>query len=297
MSQSWKSILFFSKTERKGIVTLSVIILLIIWLPLLISQLLPEDDSTLDAFAKKTKLFLEEKSDPQKSSFSQNKISHDNPENDDVSAKEISIFDPNTIGLKQWLAMGFPQKLSERILKYRDKGGKFKTKEDLQKIFGMPEALYQKVNPYIVFASANEVKIPISPAITIEVIEINSADSAKLGTLPGINPYLVSRIIKYRNRLGGFVDKAQFAEIYGFGAKPQLSSLIRIDTSMIRKIDLNSCEFKELMKHPYGSYELAKSFCKFRDKYGKIKVLEEVRRAKVFPDSCFRKLYPYLKAG
>src|SRR3569833_3197280 len=47
------------------------------------------------------------------------------------------------------------------------------------------------------------------------VIELNSADSAKLTELKGIGPSFARRIINYRNRLGGFINKEQLKEVYG----------------------------------------------------------------------------------
>src|SRR5437660_80245 len=39
------------------------------------------------------------------------------------------------------------------------------------------------------------------------VIELNTADSAKLTELKGIGPSFARRIVNYRNRLGGFIRK------------------------------------------------------------------------------------------
>ena len=47
------------------------------------------------------------------------------------------------------------------------------------------------------------------------MIELNSADSARLTELKCIGASLARRIVNYRNRLGGFINKDQLKEVYG----------------------------------------------------------------------------------
>ena len=100
------------------------------------------------------------------------------------------------------------------------------------------------------------------------VIELNTADSLQLVSLPGIGPYYASRIMKYRSMLGGFVSKKQLLEVYGFN--PETYNLVKdrvtVDTSMIVKIDINNATFKEVLKHPYFDYKTTLRVVRCRDK-------------------------------
>lgn len=259
---------------------------------------MPDDEASLDAFAARTQSFLDEKSALKEEAYNTKgnySAKYQSPQ-DHTYPIQLKPFDPNQVSLQQWLSMGFPQWLAERILKFREKGGKFKNAEDLGKIYGMPPELFQKVKPFIINPADNKANSAPAQAISFTIIELNGADSARLIAVPGLSPYMISRILKYRNRLGGFISKDQLSEIYGMNPETlgKFLKYFSVDSTLIKKINLNTCDFKDLMKHPYGSYAIAKAICKFREKYGKIKVVREVRQSQILPDTVYIKFAPYL---
>jgi DNA uptake protein ComE-like DNA-binding protein len=132
-----------------------------------------------------------------------------------------------------------------------------------------------------------------------KIIEINSADSVTLDELPGIGPAFARRIIKYREMLGGFAYPEQLKEVYGMDSA-RLSGFIkqiRIDTSGIRKMDINKATFKELLAHPYLEYEQVKAIARFRDKKGLLESPGELWAAGVLADSLWVCLSHYLIVG
>lgn len=132
----------------------------------------------------------------------------------------------------------------------------------------------------------------------IKIIEINSADSAALDELPGIGPSFAKRIIKYRGMLGGFVNTRQLKEVYGMDSVrlKGFINLIAIDTSAIRKLDVNSATFKELLAHPYLEFEQVKAISRFRDKKGTLTSPFELWAAGILADTLWNYLSPYLVA-
>jgi len=126
-------------------------------------------------------------------------------------------------------------------------------------------------------------------------IELNKADSASLDQLPGIGPVFAKRIIKYRTILGGYYSVNQIAEVYGM--KPdivdKIQKFLTVDTSEIKKIDLNIAEFKEINAHPYISYEQTKVICKFRAR-NKLLSLKQLLDLNIFNSDELLKLRPYL---
>jgi DNA uptake protein ComE-like DNA-binding protein len=131
-----------------------------------------------------------------------------------------------------------------------------------------------------------------------KILEINSADSLQLLDLPGIGPSFAKRIIKYRQMLGGFASTGQLREVYGMDSARLAGfiGLVRVDTSLIRKLDLNKATFKELLAHPYLEYEQVKSIVRFRDKKGTIGSPGELWEAGILADSLRKGLSHYFSA-
>jgi len=96
---------------------------------------------------------------------------------------------------------------------------------------------------------------------SIPIVDLNKADSAELTALPGIGPVYASRILKYRKLLGGYSRTEQLTEVYGFdtSAFQKIEKYLTLDTDGIVKLDINTIEFKQLLKHPYFDYELTKT--------------------------------------
>ena len=98
------------------------------------------------------------------------------------------------------------------------------------------------------------------------LLEINRADSLDLLDLPGIGPYYASRIIRYRNRTGGFISKEQLKEISGIDEErySMFEAKIYADTALIYKTDLNTISVEDLSSNPYIGTYLAKAIIRFR---------------------------------
>jgi hypothetical protein len=91
-------------------------------------------------------------------------------------------------------------------------------------------------------------------------IDLNRADSTEFESLPGIGGKTARRIIRYRDRLGGYINKFQLLEIKYFDSSLLLNNNITfiVDQTAINKIDINHCEIAVLYRHPYIGKELAK---------------------------------------
>jgi DNA uptake protein ComE-like DNA-binding protein len=128
------------------------------------------------------------------------------------------------------------------------------------------------------------------------LIEINTADTAALITLPGIGPYFAKRIIKYRELLGGYYIKTQVLEVYGMDSSRygQFAKSIMVDTGEIRKININQVEFRALLRHPYFDYSLVKCIFNYMRKTKKIRSIEELGSLECMNDSIFSKIKPYI---
>jgi competence ComEA-like helix-hairpin-helix protein len=128
------------------------------------------------------------------------------------------------------------------------------------------------------------------------IIELNTADTFDFQRLRGIGSSYANRIVKYREKLGGYVETTQLLEIYGMDESrfDLIRDHVIVNPDSIRKIRLNETSFKELMKHPYFPFDVAKSIMIYRKKQKKFNDIEELRKIEVISDSLFMKIRPYV---
>lgn len=128
------------------------------------------------------------------------------------------------------------------------------------------------------------------------MLNINTTDSLDLMSLPGIGEVFASRIVKYRDLLGGYYYKDQLYEIYGMDSSLVLSiqQYLWIDKSKINRINVNNSTMKRLYSHPYISYKLAKLIVKYREHHGLYNNLEDLKKIPLIDDQLFRKIVVYL---
>ncbi|PKO97308.1 MAG: hypothetical protein CVU12_00925 [Bacteroidetes bacterium HGW-Bacteroidetes-7] len=220
---------------------------------------------------------------------------------------ELFLFDPNTVSLVELTRLGMTEKQANVVINYRSKGGVFRDKEDFRKIYSVSDQLYSKVQDYIIIKqSAENIKHSgnnskqsgkefnqseanfASAGIYQNVgrqwkeeeflLELNGADSADLTKLKGIGPYYASKILRYRERLGGFVHPGQLTEITGIDSVRfmMFAGNIFVDTTKVEKRDLTTATYSQLASNPYiGSY-MARSIIRYieRNQGQKISITE-----------------------
>jgi competence ComEA-like helix-hairpin-helix protein len=221
-----------------------------------------------------------------------------------AESKKRFVFDPNTVSESQLLALGFSEKSAGIFLKFRARGFEFKTKEDLKKVFGISKSLYGSLEPFIHIqnkskpakeATTNDFaqKYSTTPKNTIVQFELNTADSLALESLPGIGSVYAKRILQYRNMLGGFTNAEQLKEVYGFkeNSYELVKKYFTVNPASVKKINLNTDDFKSINKHPYLSFQLTKDIFAFRKNTA---ITDKNLRELLADDSLYFKLLPYL---
>jgi competence protein ComEA len=128
-------------------------------------------------------------------------------------------FDPNTASDKIWINWGVHPKTIQTIRRFQQKGGRFRSSDDLFRIWGLDSITAKQMQSYVeiptnFYSSKTEISKPWTEK-KIKKIDINLADSTSWEDLPGIGPVMASRIVRYRNRLGGFANRNQLQEVYG----------------------------------------------------------------------------------
>lgn len=280
----------FNKQQRNGLLVLCLLILILFLVRL-----------SLTTFIKPEPLLMADFSDIH---FKENLISSVDSINKKIEDESsLFVFDPNTVSKEQLLKLGFKEKSATTFLNYRSKGGQFHKKEDVKKVYGVSQDLYEKLSPYIFIESEKkknesvpEKKEEIKPLQkTKRIIELNSADSLALLSLNGIGPAFTKRILKYRNSLGGFYSVDQLNEVYGMESVvfESIKNEVSVNPNAITKLNLNNENFKELNKHPYLGYENVKAIFNYRKKNGAINSLSQLKEI-ITDEAVIKKLQPYL---
>ena len=223
--------------------------------------------------------------------------------------KAISLFpfDPNTLNKAGWEKLGLSDKQAQVIINYTNKGGKFYKKEDLSKIYSLDSMKIQELLPYVNIPKTEErssftnIEYPKEKNIRLKkapkIIELNSSDSSGFISLKGIGPVFSKRIIKFREALGGFVKLEQISEVYGIPAETYAAILpyLKLDLSLVKKIDINSVNANDLGKHPYIKYKKARTIINYRDQHGAFKSLSDLRNIHSLDEEFFSKIELYLE--
>jgi len=131
----------------------------------------------------------------------------------------------------------------------------------------------------------------------IKPFDINTTDTQQLQSLPGIGNKRATRIIKYRDKLGGFMQKEQYQAIYGLDSLSiySMSQYTYIATNFQpKKININQASFKILVAHPYLSYEKVQLIVNYRTKKGRFDRIENLLELNILEKDVFEKLKSYL---
>ena len=210
----------------------------------------------------------------------------------------LFLFDPNQADETVLTMLGLSQKTAQTIIRYREKGGKFRKKEDLAKIYSLPESEYRRLEPFIDIPAPDlkEKKsyTPSKPKVQTPV-DVNRAGIEEWQTLRGVGPGYAGRILKFREKLGGFSSVDQIGETYGLpdSVFQQIKPFLVL-SPIFRPLPINAASEEDLAAHPYLSKKQAHVILLFRENHQGFKSLEDLKPIRVLPDSTLQKLAPYL---
>jgi len=285
MKPQIKSYLSITKKEWNGLVVLVVLIVLVLAVPYAY-QLFRKDRVINISDFNKTVAQLNNAGD-QPYSTNNRTLS------DDKIANPVMFpFDPNNLSVEQWKQLGLSERQATVIKHYEAKGGRFYKPEDVKKIYAISPGDYKRLAPYINITET----VYTRKAKPGEIIELNTADSAKLTGLKGIGPAFAMRIARYRGRLGGFFRKEQLKEIVGIDSVKYagLSNQVSVDPAKVRKININTVSFNQLRLFPYLSYNQVNAIIQYRTQHGNYKALADMKNIALLDSETLQKTQPYL---
>jgi DNA uptake protein ComE-like DNA-binding protein len=227
---------------------------------------------------------------------------------------ETFPFDPNTADSSQLIRLGLQSWQVRNIYKYRARGGVYRKKEDFARLYGLTVKDYHRLEPYIRISSDYQ------PAATLvgdkangangangtngtngvyprkidstQHVVLNTADTTTLRQVPGIGIYFAKEIVRYGQRLGGYVSVDQLDEIADF---PQASKkYFVVQQAHPKKLNVNQLTLQQLRRHPYINYYQARAIKEYCRLHGPLKSLDDLRLSRDFPPEVIQRLAPYV---
>ncbi|MGM9477503.1 ComEA family DNA-binding protein [Pedobacter sp. GSP4] len=286
----------FSKGEFNGLLFLILIIIVIKAIPIIYGYYKPleKDDPNLLAQIQKLEVADQEYAD-----YSRDRIENAATE----KTVKLFKFDPNTLDATGWQQLGLSPKQAAAIVNYTGKGGRFRKPEDLQKMYTISPTVYKKILPYVNINEqpadiAKNFKVFEKKAYTAKtvMVDINTADSAQLDEIKGIGGTFAKRIIKYRERLGGFYKKEQLLEVYGLDSAKysEIESQIAVGAVTLKTVNVNTANFNDLKANPYLSYKQINAILQYRKQHGNFADLADLKKVVILNQQVIDKIAPYI---
>lgn len=318
----------FSRAETRGFVLLLLGALAIAVLPVLLRPTDPEylpaaDQRQLDAWGRDLAARLDSGRAASARAYAGRypaRGSREASRYPTVPQVPLAPFDPNILTAEGWEARGVPHFVAGRIVNYGQKAGGFRAKSQVQRIYGLPDSVYQRLAPFMQlpealpgrgdkYAAADRPafgekepvpgRFPRKPA-HLQPFDLNLADTTQLMQIKGIGRGRAKWIVKHRDELGGYLAENQLEEVFVLRDAPDLVDSLRKYTFVAksfapRPVLVNSASFDELWPHPYVGKPLARLIVAYRKQHGPFAAPDDLRQLKLLKEENFVKLRPYVR--
>ena len=315
MKNVLKKFFYFTRTERRGILLLCTLILLV-YGGAQVYRHWQEKASRPSAEERAEQLRMQQEYEDFLATIQEEeekgRARHRYPEDTGFRPGKPAVtpfpFDPNRADSLTLRRLGLPGWMARNIVRYRERGGCFRHPEDFRKIYGLTDEQYAALEPYIRIAPQDTAR-PAPPRLYTAqterdtlarpykypagtVIELNRTDTTELKKIPGIGSGIARLITGYRQRLGGFYALEQLREI-DLDPEP-LRPWLRIDTTAIRRLNLNRVSVDRLRRHPYFNFYQARAIVEWRKKHGPLRNLKVFALYEEFTEVDFERMRHYV---
>jgi competence ComEA-like helix-hairpin-helix protein len=212
------------------------------------------------------------------------------------SEPKLFPFNPNTLSKDSLVLLGFSPNQADVFLRYRERGGRFRTAEDFFK-FNIVSPRQQERLSGLVNIPADTSRRFVKTEVVTALVELNSADTAELRTISGIGAYYAQQIVQLREKLGGFVSAEQLLEVKYFDREKlaRVQPKITINTSLVTKLRLLPDDEPLLRKHPYVGAYAARGIVAYAKRKGDSPTLDELVSNNILTLEQAQKLKPYIE--
>ena len=226
---------------------------------------------------------------------------------------KIFPFNPNYITDYKGAQLGMSLVEIDKLLAFRKTGKFINSRKEFQKVTTISDSLLNSISPYFKFpnwvvernqnmqlSTSRDTRLFAKKSkYILTSTDINLAVKEDLKTINGIGEKLSERIIKYRSKLQGFSTLNQLYEVWGLDTEVVGKLLLVfkvINLPNIKKINVNTVSFRELLKNPYLDYELCKKIFEYKDEVAELQDISELKNIIDFPLELYDRIVLYLVA-
>ena len=226
---------------------------------------------------------------------------------------KIFPFNPNYITDYKGAQLGMSLVEIDKLLAFRKTGKFINSEKEFQKVTSISDSLLHSISPYFKFpdwvvkkkqnrqlSTSRDTRLFAKKSkYILTTTDINIAVKDDLKTINGIGEKLSERIIKYRSKLQGFSTLNQLYEVWGLDTEVVDKLLLVfkvINLPNIKKINVNTVSFRELLKNPYLDYELCKKIFEYKDEVAELQDISELKNIIGFPLDLYDRIVLYLVA-
>jgi len=238
---------------------------------------------------------------------------HDNfaagnaPENaPEVPAAPLQPFDPNSVSAEQLRALGLPAKTVQGWQNYLSKGGRFRFKEDVKRLYNLSENDYERLLPFVTLPSKTDgasgdfsTSKKMSKSADIQIVDINTAETNQWTRLPGIGEGWARKILNWRDKLGGFSSVGQVAETRHLpdSVFQKVRPFLVCGKADFSRISINTADWKTLNEHPYIEANQARWIIAYREQHGNYRSVDDLLKIPEIKRDWLDRVKPYLSVG
>lgn len=208
-----------------------------------------------------------------------------------------SHIDPNTFDEAEWIRQGLSPGQAAVVMRWRSSGRVFRKKEDVQQMKFIPPRVYANLAPWISIQAVKDFPSAMQKTFSRDLkksIDLNTADTVLLCDLPFIGPGRARTIWKFRERLGGFYSVDQLKEVKTLpdSVFVIIRPKVEVLSPVYRKIDLNT--LNDSLYHPYFNRSLVRMIIAYRTQNGFYKDPTDIRKLPLVDEDLWRKIAPYI---
>lgn len=220
---------------------------------------------------------------------------------------KIYSFNPNFVTDYKGYTLGMSIEEIDRLHAFRAKNKYVNSSEEFQQVTFISDSLLNTIAPFFKFPEWTKNRTPYTkknggkPKTSIKenvvVKDLNAAAAGDLKMIYGIGEKLSARIVKFRDRLGGFLVDEQLYDVYGLEPEVVQRVLRRYKVQnppQIEKININIASVEMLTKLIYLQRSTAISIVEHRNSQGSIKSFEELSKIENFPIEKIDRIALYL---
>ncbi|RTE52586.1 helix-hairpin-helix domain-containing protein [Arenibacter aquaticus] len=300
-----KSFLKFNKQERSGIFFL-LLLIVVFQILYFVGYAYPTDNTP--------QIFTEDVD-------YQMKMEELKERNSKRDSMVIFPFNPNFISDYKGYTLGMSPGEIDRLHNFRANNKFVNSEKEFQLVTRISDSLLDKLAPYFKFPdwATDRTKTDLTATDKSEVVDtpypirtyeshralssikikdLNKATAQELKDIRGIGDKLSQRIVKFRDRLGGFIDERQLSHVYGLDLEVVDRVLKRyrvLNPPPISKININSSSVHDIAKLVYFKYSVAAKIVAYRQQVGAIDSFDELVNIEDFPSDKLDIIQLYLQ--